>query len=48
MSGLSRSLFDDTRAAAGRTTGGPEAAFFSSFSFATDRTTGDAAFRRSR
>ncbi len=47
MSGLSRSFSDLTRAAAGRTTGGPEAVFFS-FSFATDRTTGDAAFRRSR
>jgi phosphate-selective porin OprO and OprP len=48
MSGLPRSFFDlafdRTRAVADRTTGGPEAAFFSSFSFATDRTSGDAAF----
>ena len=37
-------VIDLNRAAAGRTTGGPEAAFFSSFSFASDRTSGDAAF----
>lgn len=48
MSGLPRSFFDLTRAAAGRTTGGPEAALFSLPSFASDRTSGDAGFRRSR
>lgn len=43
-----RSGLEIPRVAAGRTTGGPRGGASFYFSFATDRTTGDAGFRRSR